>query len=217
MLSAVRMAILAASTVGACSDTSRIFLSTNSASSRMYAGSPAARTEYVWPKISTCVTAGRVRLFEHLQEALDARADGGPIGLVLRESGGRSAVLLARLAGRRELGLEARVLPGEALHDLHERFQARLDCVEDLVERGLRVRFRLAFAAALGLFHMVLLRLLPSRRPLSPREARGGAGPPHPAMRSRRLGRASAGAIRSGASSSSSRNRRARRALDSGL
>src|ERR1035437_2341616 len=129
MLSAVRMAILAASTVGACSDTSRIFLSTNSASSRMYAGSPAARTEYVWPKISTCVTdglgaiflarrpvraarreepagsgrtAGRVRLFEHLQEALDARADGGPIGLLLRESGGRSAVLFARPPGRRE-------------------------------------------------------------------------------------------------------------------
>src|ERR1035437_1630190 len=61
MLSAVRMAILAASTVGACSDTSRIFLSTNSASSRMYAGSPAARTEYVWPKISTCGPDGRSR------------------------------------------------------------------------------------------------------------------------------------------------------------
>src|SRR5450759_2849054 len=63
MLSAVRMAILAASTVGACSDTSRIFLSTNSASSRMYAGSPAARTEYVWPKISTCVTDGLGAIF----------------------------------------------------------------------------------------------------------------------------------------------------------
>ncbi|HSB63958.1 MAG TPA: hypothetical protein VLJ18_07320 [Thermoanaerobaculia bacterium] len=59
----MRMAIFAASTVGACSETSRIFWSTKLASSLMYAGSPAARTEYVWPKISTCVTDGFGAIF----------------------------------------------------------------------------------------------------------------------------------------------------------
>ncbi|MFN7986845.1 MAG: hypothetical protein U0529_05190 [Thermoanaerobaculia bacterium] len=47
------MAIFVESTVGAWFATSRIFLSTNAARSRMYSASPAARTEYVCPKIST--------------------------------------------------------------------------------------------------------------------------------------------------------------------
>ena len=55
-------------------------------------------------------TVGNVRLLERFQEALDARSDGGPLGLVPRERGGGAAVPLARLAGRRQLGLEACVL-----------------------------------------------------------------------------------------------------------
>src|ERR1017187_655111 len=69
------MAIFAASTVGACSETSRIFWSTKPASSLMYAGSPAARTEYVWPKISTCVTDGLGAIFSRGDRFAPRRED----------------------------------------------------------------------------------------------------------------------------------------------
>ena len=66
---------------------------------------------------------------------------------------------------RRQLGLEPRILTGQAFHDLHERFQPRLDRVERALEGGVSQRLRLAFAPAFRFLHVVLLNLPPARRP----------------------------------------------------
>ena len=143
------------------------------ASSRMYAGSPAARTEYVWPKISTCVTTVWRHFFARPVRAAREDSTGHEDGRARRRSSSvlsrrsmrdrtavrsascfassRGGAALFRLASRgRELGLQPGVFRAEALHDVHERFQPRLDGVEDRVEGAFGL-LRLAFAPALGL------------------------------------------------------------------